>query len=151
MFHNRSIASTLPPGPQCLVCQGSGRRRKWIRLVWVVIVLAGLIVLQSIPKIIDPTNPISPLVFGFSLLAGFLGTIYFFWAVWKLIRGPCEDCGGTGRPRSAETPFLSHEDRLRLQPGKCRRCSYDLTGNVSNVCPECGLDVLEVSSSPDPP
>jgi len=23
-------------------------------------------------------------------------------------------------------------------PGACRRCSYDLTGNISGVCPECG-------------
>ncbi len=25
-----------------------------------------------------------------------------------------------------------------LLPGHCRRCAYDLTGNVSGVCPECG-------------
>ena len=23
-------------------------------------------------------------------------------------------------------------------PGHCRSCGYDLTGNVSGVCPECG-------------
>jgi len=22
--------------------------------------------------------------------------------------------------------------------GRCRKCDYDLTGNVSGVCPECG-------------
>jgi hypothetical protein len=27
--------------------------------------------------------------------------------------------------------------RRRLQ-GRCVRCDYDLTGNVSGVCPECG-------------
>ncbi len=26
-------------------------------------------------------------------------------------------------------------------PGKCRRCEYDLTGNVSGVCPECGTAI----------
>ncbi|MBN1342741.1 MAG: hypothetical protein JXQ73_08690 [Phycisphaerae bacterium] len=25
-----------------------------------------------------------------------------------------------------------------LDPGHCGRCGYDLTGNVSGVCPECG-------------
>lgn len=26
----------------------------------------------------------------------------------------------------------------RFPPGHCRKCGYDLTGNVSGVCPECG-------------
>ncbi|HEY8751848.1 MAG TPA: hypothetical protein VIM11_27955 [Tepidisphaeraceae bacterium] len=29
----------------------------------------------------------------------------------------------------------------RVEPGLCRCCSYDLTGNVSGVCPECGTAV----------
>jgi hypothetical protein len=29
-------------------------------------------------------------------------------------------------------------DRRRIPPGHCRRCGYNLTGNVSGVCPECG-------------
>ena len=28
--------------------------------------------------------------------------------------------------------------RPAIPPGHCLRCSYDLTGNVSGVCPECG-------------
>jgi hypothetical protein len=28
--------------------------------------------------------------------------------------------------------------RLRARRGLCPRCGYDLTGNVSGVCPECG-------------
>jgi len=28
--------------------------------------------------------------------------------------------------------------RHPLRPGLCPRCGYDLTGNVSGVCPECG-------------
>ncbi len=33
--------------------------------------------------------------------------------------------------------------RLRrfLEPTECARCGYDLTGNVSGVCPECGATV----------
>lgn len=26
-------------------------------------------------------------------------------------------------------------------PGECRRCGYDLTGNASGVCPECGAPI----------
>lgn len=28
--------------------------------------------------------------------------------------------------------------RRRMRPGCCARCGYDLTGNRSGVCPECG-------------
>lgn len=31
---------------------------------------------------------------------------------------------------------LSGDERTR--PGHCQSCAYDLTGNVSGVCPECG-------------
>lgn len=34
------------------------------------------------------------------------------------------------------TAFLWH--RRRIPPGHCQRCGYDLTGNVSGRCPECG-------------
>ncbi len=29
-------------------------------------------------------------------------------------------------------------DRRRIRPGGCSNCGYDLTGNVSGRCPECG-------------
>lgn len=28
-------------------------------------------------------------------------------------------------------------------PGRCPRCGYDLTGNVSGRCPECGEPILQ--------
>ena len=31
--------------------------------------------------------------------------------------------------------------RRAPRPGHCRRCGYDLRGNVSGVCPECGAKV----------
>ncbi|MEE8171219.1 MAG: hypothetical protein V3T70_11795 [Phycisphaerae bacterium] len=34
---------------------------------------------------------------------------------------------------------VTDEDVLRfIEPGRCRHCGYDLTGNVSGRCPECG-------------
>ncbi len=33
---------------------------------------------------------------------------------------------------------LWYRDR-RAPQGRCRKCGYDLTGNVSGVCPECGM------------
>lgn len=29
----------------------------------------------------------------------------------------------------------------RLVAGKCTTCGYDLRGNVSNICPECGTRI----------
>ncbi len=31
--------------------------------------------------------------------------------------------------------------RRRIPPGHCQKCGYDLTGNVSGRCPECGESV----------
>ncbi|MBI4581439.1 MAG: hypothetical protein HY718_17180 [Planctomycetes bacterium] len=39
---------------------------------------------------------------------------------------------------ASPTIFLWWVDRRRIQPGHCRKCGYNLTGNVSGVCPECG-------------
>ena len=36
------------------------------------------------------------------------------------------------------TAVLCRRDR-RIPPGHCQSCGYDLTGNVSGVCPECGV------------
>ena len=37
------------------------------------------------------------------------------------------------------TVILFYRDRRRcIPPGHCRKCGYDLTGNMSGVCPECG-------------
>ncbi len=36
------------------------------------------------------------------------------------------------------TAILFWRDRRRIPRGHCRRCGYDLTGNVSGKCPECG-------------
>jgi hypothetical protein len=41
------------------------------------------------------------------------------------------------------TAFLLYRDRRRIRPGCCRSCGYDLTGNVSGICPECGTAVAE--------
>jgi hypothetical protein len=38
------------------------------------------------------------------------------------------------------TPFLWWRDR-RLPPGHCQKCGYNLTGNLSGVCPECGESI----------
>jgi hypothetical protein len=39
--------------------------------------------------------------------------------------------------------ILSWRLRRPPPPGYCRNCGYDLTGNVSGVCPECGSEVKQ--------
>jgi hypothetical protein len=39
---------------------------------------------------------------------------------------------------AAPTAVLWYVDRRRIPPGHCRKCGYNLTGNVSGRCPECG-------------
>jgi len=45
-------------------------------------------------------------------------------------------------------PRLSSWLSRRL-PGHCDRCGYNLTGNVSGVCPECGTPVPKNSGNSD--
>ena len=42
---------------------------------------------------------------------------------------------------SAPTALLWYLDRRRHSPGHCRKCGYNLTGNVSGRCPECGQTI----------
>lgn len=37
-----------------------------------------------------------------------------------------------------ETTCLWWLDHRRIPPGHCRKCGYNLTGNVRGMCPECG-------------
>ena len=36
------------------------------------------------------------------------------------------------------TAILWYLDHRRIPPGHCKKCGYDLTGNTSGRCPECG-------------
>ncbi|MCH8243527.1 MAG: hypothetical protein IH897_13095 [Planctomycetes bacterium] len=46
------------------------------------------------------------------------------------------------------TAILWWRDR-RLKAGFCKVCKYDLTGNVSGTCPECGTAVGRASKTND--
>ncbi len=42
----------------------------------------------------------------------------------------------------------SHRRARRRALGLCERCGYNLTGNVSGVCPECGTPITATSTPP---
>ncbi len=39
------------------------------------------------------------------------------------------------------TLWLSYIEGRRVPSGLCKKCGYNLTGNVSGVCPECGIKI----------
>ena len=43
---------------------------------------------------------------------------------------------------AAPTALLWYRDR-RIPAGHCQNCGYDLTGNVSGICSECGTAIHE--------
>lgn len=47
------------------------------------------------------------------------------------------------------TAVLFWRDRRRIPPGHCRACGYNLTGDVSGVCPECGGRITDAEVPSD--
>ena len=43
----------------------------------------------------------------------------------------------------------TRKSRAERAPGHCPRCGFDLTGNVSGVCPECGQRVARTAPDGD--
>ena len=48
------------------------------------------------------------------------------------------------------TLLLWRRDRRKPHPGFCPRCDYDLTGNTTGRCPECGLDIPKPPTLSEP-
>ena len=66
------------------------------------------------------------------LVVSFSPIIYItLWLFWRLAPG---DHGG---------PLWRRRRRRLRERGLCMNCAYDLTGNESGVCPECGTEVEE--------
>lgn len=40
---------------------------------------------------------------------------------------------------------LWYRRQKNVGPGHCQECGYDLTGNVSGTCPECGMSTTETN------
>lgn len=37
--------------------------------------------------------------------------------------------------------FVVRRAKTEIKPGQCKKCRYDLTGNISRRCPECGSEI----------
>lgn len=49
------------------------------------------------------------------------------------------------------TALLWITDRSRPPSGHCQKCGYDLTGNISGRCPECGTAAPPTAPAINPP
>ncbi len=78
----------------------------------------------------DVHNVSMSLVVPIVLVLSFFPVIYIaIWLFWRLTPG---DHGG---------PLWRRRQRLLREHGLCLRCGYNLTGNLSGVCPECGTKI----------
>lgn len=116
--------------------QIAGRNIGWGPLLWIALlilfpfarryraIVAELLlfvaVLTSLAWLLKPNYSISP--------RGILSNDMLFWGAIMLV------VSGVIFRRALSL-------RLRLDPRFCRTCGYDLTGNVSGVCPECGTAI----------
>jgi len=73
-----------------------------------------------------------------------LAFLFFAWALFtkshsKVI--PCPQILSFMLYSIAAWRHWFHPTKRRTPPGHCRNCDYDLTGNVSGICPECGQPI----------
>ena len=123
--------------------------------------LAGLVLLPAVcwaaGGVAGVTLRALPFVDGtFALLKATLATPAWYVVAYRVVTALDDD------PRDLQQPFLvilavvmivpswiativsfwlSGRFFKRHSPGCCRHCDYDLTGNVSGVCPECGAPI----------
>ena len=43
--------------------------------------------------------------------------------------------------------LIRYRRRHAMLPGLCQRCGYNLTGNTSGVCSECGAPIASVAAT----
>jgi hypothetical protein len=54
----------------------------------------------------------------------------------------CVPCWMLAAAAAVPTAWLWWRDSRRTPPGACPTCSYDLSGNTTGICPECGAPAL---------
>jgi len=79
-------------------------------MTWLGLAVTALFWVWSLMQVLPPEADLPPC----HLMASFLILAMFTWYLFR-----------------ADRPAV-------IPPGHCRKCGYDLTGNISGVCPECG-------------
>jgi hypothetical protein len=77
---------------------------------------------------------------GLMVVAGLLGKMWIVWLAVVYVAVMLSVSGAIKLRQAAR-----REEYTRWRAGQCASCGYDLTGNTSGVCPECG------KAMPSPP
>ena len=88
---------------------------------------------------VDPVWSFSPRPFGFAYISWEAGRVLAINHLWLYLLALVLTALGIWEI----TPLFA---RFRRREGYCHVCCYDLTGNTSGVCPECGHTLREPSS-----
>jgi hypothetical protein len=83
---------------------------------------------------VNPARPFILLAVGLGILA----VAFAPSATWALLVGLALLAAGMLAWWKIDRPYELRQERLAQ--GQCPGCGYDLTGNVSGVCPECGVE-----------
>lgn len=97
-------------------------------LLWLVSIIVVVLALNA-----EGTNPITTTLCAFLMLAPCINLFLLFMINLSFSR--------TLRRSGLKVGFLGiSEERIEkaLNPSLCSTCAYDLTGNISGICPECG-------------
>ena len=84
----------------------------------------------------QPRTPYRPRWAGQTNRLGFRYNVYSDGSGYA--RAPLWSVAAAGGAVACAAAFLARRPRRRDRAGRCPACGYDLTGNVSGVCPECG-------------
>jgi hypothetical protein len=81
----------------------------------------------------------------------FIVLIELPWALVGLLKPYLWIGGIAGLIIALNLEFTSRRPRPKQRTGKCHWCGYDLRGNVSGICPECGTQIQKERALRRPP
>ncbi len=139
---------------KCVYCLGTGVVAS-SRAYKVKVILALLLVwlffaifYELYSRSLDPGHPIVQFLDSSRWMPLILAAYHVVGLV-RPKRRECTMCAGTGRrdPGPIAVQMVMTEEQ-EADTGKCRRCEYDLRGNVSGICPECGTPIKPSADGP---
>ncbi len=139
---------------KCVYCLGTGvvassrayKVKLVLALLWACVFIVAFYDLSS--RSLDQGHPVVQFLESLWWMPLILAA-YHALGIVRPKRRECTMCAGTGRrdPGPIAVQMVMTEEQ-EADTGKCRRCEYDLRGNVSGICPECGTPIKPSADGP---